>query len=68
MEQMEADGSFSRFLKRQDIATETITVLVKEGITDKETFLLLGECHMDVLLNKLPIGEHAKLVKAKKGS
>ena len=68
MSHLQADASFVRFLKRRDIASETLAVLAKEGVTDKETFALLGEQHMEKLLTKLPIGEHAKLVKVKEGT
>ena len=67
MEDMETDTKFVRFLKGRDITTETIGTLLKEGITDKDTLLLLGARHIELLLSKIPIGEHAKLMKAKEG-
>ena len=55
-----ADHSFVHFLQRRYVTKETLAVLVKEGVTDKETFGLLGWQHMDKLFTILPLGEHAK--------
>ncbi len=44
---LEVESSFMRFLRNKNVGDETIAILAKESIVDKDTFKLLDAQHMD---------------------
>lgn len=55
------DGGFVQLLKSEGVADETIEVLCSEGIVNKRVLSYLHEEHLQKLLDKITIGQHAIL-------
>ena len=55
------DQAFLQLLKSERIAEDTIEVLFSEAIISKQILSLLHEEHLQKLLGKIRIGEHAVL-------
>ena len=55
------EQAFVQLLKSEGIAEDTIEVLCSEAIISKQILSLLHEEHLQNLLGKIQIGEHAIL-------